>query len=87
MIGEYRATVNGVTGVGKAHIYNKDGTYLRTLLSPNPDLNAWFGKDVVIDGDIIVVGEALGNIDPFKEEGRGLEFTLPRQVGIVVNPI
>ena len=74
VIGEYKATVNGVKWAGKAHIYNTEGTYLRTLLSPNLDTNAWFGKNVAISGDIIVVGEPLGNINPFIEEGRAYVF-------------
>ena len=76
VVGEKRATVNGVTWAGKVHIFNTEGTYIRTILSPNPDLNAWFGINVAISGDIIVVGEALGNITPYKEEGRAYVFNV-----------
>ena len=76
VISEYKATVNGVKMAGKVHIYNTDGDYLRTLVSPNPDLNAWFGSSVAISGDIIVVGEELGNVNPFGEEGRAYVFNV-----------
>jgi len=76
VISEYKATVNGVKMAGKVHIYNTDGDYLRTLVSPNLDLNAWFGSSVAISGDIIVVGEELGNVNPFGEEGRAYVFNV-----------
>jgi hypothetical protein len=76
VIGENRATVNGVKWAGKVHIYNTEGDHLRTLLSPNPDAYAFFGSDVAISGDIIVVGEPRGEITRFKEEGRAYVFNV-----------
>jgi hypothetical protein len=58
------------------HIYNTDGEYLRTLQSPNPDAYAFFGSDVAISGDIIVVGEPRGEITRFLEEGRAYVFNI-----------
>jgi hypothetical protein len=76
VIGEKDARVNGVERVGKVHVFTVDGEFLRTLVSPNPDFNAWFGSSVAISGDIIVVGEELGNINPFMEEGRAYVFNV-----------
>jgi hypothetical protein len=76
VIGETRATVDGLYRAGKVHIYNTEGTYLRTLLSPNPDTNAAFGSDVVISGDIIVVGEELGDVNPTMNEGKAYVFNI-----------
>ena len=76
VIGEYRATVNGDKWAGKLHIYNTEGDYLRTLLSPNPDTHAWFGRDVAISGDIIVVGEQFGDIAPGLNEGKAYVFNI-----------
>ena len=76
VIGEMDARVNSIDRVGKVHIYNTDGEYLRTLISPKPDFNAKFGSSVAISGDIIVVGEEWGNIDPFMEEGRAYVFNV-----------
>ena len=76
VVGEKDARVNGVERVGKVHIYTAEGEFLRSLASPNPDFNAWFGSSVAISGDIIVVGEELGNIQPFMEEGRAYVFNV-----------
>ncbi len=69
VISEITATVDGIDNAGKVHIYNTDGEYLRTLLSPNPDTRALVGRDVAISGDIIVVGEPYGDIAPGLNEG------------------
>ena len=71
-----KAIVDGIDDAGKVHIYNTDGEYLRTLLSPNPDTNAWFGRDVAISGDIIVVGELFGDIAPGLNEGKAYVFNV-----------
>jgi len=76
VIGENRATVNGVKWAGKVHIYNTEGDHLRTLQSPNPEAYAFFGSDVAISGDIIVVGEPRGEITRFLEEGRAYVFNI-----------
>ncbi len=76
VISEIQATVDGIDDAGKVHIYNTDGEYLRTLLSPNPDTNAWFGRDVAISGDIIVVGEQFGDIAPSLNEGKAYVFNI-----------
>lgn len=74
VIGEYKATVNGLGEAGKVHIFNEEGEHLRTLLSPDPEAYALFGSDVAISGDIIVVGEERRNINPFGDEGRAYVF-------------
>lgn len=76
VIGEYKATVDGLKYAGKVHVYNTGGEFLRTLVSPVPESNSWFGSDVAISGDIIVVGEELGNVEPFGEEGRAYVFNV-----------
>jgi len=76
VIGEFKATVDGVKWAGKVHVFNTDGEYLRTLVSPIVDYNAKFGTDVSISGDLVLVGEELGNINPFMEEGRAYLFNV-----------
>ena len=76
VISEMEATVDGIEAAGKVHVYNVEGDYLRTLLSPNPDTSAWFGRDVAISGDIIVVGEEYGDIAPGMNEGKAYVFNI-----------
>jgi outer membrane protein assembly factor BamB len=51
--------------VGQAHLFNADGTLLKTFNDPNPTSQDYFGGSVAIDGDFIVIGESgddtLGN--------------------------
>jgi hypothetical protein len=68
--------VDGLYRAGKVHIYNTEGEYLRTLLSPNPETGAWFGRDVAIEGDIIVVGEEWGDVNPSLMEGKAYVFNI-----------
>ena len=37
VIGEYRATVNGVSEAGKVHVFNNEGEHLWTLLTQSCD--------------------------------------------------
>jgi len=46
-----------------------------TLQSPEPDKNAKFGYSVAVSGDIVVVGEATGNIEGYSSPGRAHIFT------------
>ncbi len=75
-IREQEAHVDGFDNAGKVHIYNTEGTYLRTLLSPNPDTDAYFGFDLAILGDIIVVGEMGGNVVSDLREGKVYVFNI-----------
>lgn len=76
VIREQEANVDGFDNAGKVHIYNTEGTYLRTLLSPNPDTDAYFGFDLAILGDIIVVGEMGGNVVSDLREGKVYVFNI-----------
>ena len=56
LVGAYLTTVNGVSRVGQAHLYSGGtGGLLRTLDSPNPRRNGYFGFSVAsvpdVDGD------------------------------------
>ena len=46
------------------------------MQSPNADAYAFFGSDVAISGDIIVVGEPRGEITRFLEEGKAYVFNI-----------
>jgi len=74
VIGEGFATVDGVWRAGHAYIFNTDGELLHILQSPNPKTGGRFGDSVAIDGDRLVVGEFVANVNPGQYEGRAYVF-------------
>jgi hypothetical protein len=75
IIGERWATVDGHEKAGRAHIYDTDWNLVATLQSPTPEDNGEFGLDVVIGGDIVVVGERRGDVESMNE-GKAYVFDL-----------
>ncbi|MBA7612826.1 hypothetical protein ES703_20067 [subsurface metagenome] len=75
VIGELWATVDGHEKAGRAHIYDTSWNHVATLQSPTPEDNAEFGLDVVIGGDIVVVGERRGDVESMNE-GKAYVFDL-----------
>jgi hypothetical protein len=75
VIGEHWATVDGHERAGRAHIYDTDWNHVATLQSPTPEDNGDFGRDVVIGGDIVVVGERRGDVESINE-GKAYVFDL-----------
>jgi hypothetical protein len=67
VIGELWATVDGHEKAGRAHIYDTNWNHVATLQAPTPEDNAEFGLDVVIGGDIVVVGERRGDVESINE--------------------
>jgi hypothetical protein len=70
--------VVGEGGAGRAHVYDRDGCLVKTLLSPSGLAGSRFGDSVAVFGDMIVVGEwnasvkgvaGAGLIHFFDEEG------------------
>jgi len=49
--------VVGEWGAGRAHVYDRDGHLVKTLLSPGGEKKSHFGASVAILGDVLVVGE------------------------------
>ena len=49
--------VVGEWGAGRAHVYDRDGHLVKTLLSPGGEKKSHFGDSVSILGDVIIVGE------------------------------
>jgi hypothetical protein len=75
VIGELWATVDGHEKAGRAHIYDTNLNHVATLQSPPPEDNGEFGRDVVIGGDIVVVGERRGDVESMNE-GKAYVFDL-----------
>lgn len=59
IIGEPDPTASG--DAGKAHIFNSNGNFIKTLQSPSPVAGAWFGMSVAVSENRIVVGEPSSN--------------------------
>ena len=75
VVGEPWATVDGLEKAGRAHIYDTEWNLVATLQSPTPEAMAEFGGDVVVGGDIVVVGECKGDVDSMNE-GKAHVFDL-----------
>lgn len=78
VVGEWRAEVSGLKMAGKAHVYDPDGNLLMTLQSPEPEVGANFGFQIIVNNEYIVVGEpnsnegdllATGKVHVFDREG------------------
>ncbi len=74
VIGEFRAKADGKYHAGRAHILDRNGTLLKTIQSPGPEENAWFGRSVAISGDIIAVGEPQADVEGVSDSGRAHTF-------------
>ena len=70
VIGEPWATVDEVFRAGKVHIYDSNGVYLRSIQSPLPDTTAWFGNEVEVVGETVIICEPAADIEPFRYEGK-----------------
>ena len=75
VVGEPWATVDGHEKAGRAHIFDTEWNHIATLQSPTPEAMAEFGYDVVVGGDIVVVGERKGDVDVMNE-GKAHVFDL-----------
>jgi hypothetical protein len=75
---------------GSAYVFDLDGNLLATLQSVEPKEDAEFGYPVRVDGDIIVVGEYLADLDEASRAGRVYVFrrgTVSFEMsGLSVNP-
>jgi hypothetical protein len=60
VVGEPQPGDSGGTGKGqgRAHIFDSNGNFIKTLQSPSPHTGAWFGSGVAVGGDRIIVGES-----------------------------
>ena len=67
VVGESWHTVEGKDKAGRAHIFDSDGNYIATLQAPEPEENAEFGECTAVSGDIIVLGEPLGDVEKLNE--------------------
>ncbi len=57
MVGAWQESVGGVTGVGRAYLYNaSSGVLLETVLSPTSFVNGSFGWSVAVGATNVVVG-------------------------------
>ena len=75
VVGEPGANLDENNGAGKAYVYDTDWNLLTTLQSPAPEDDAEFGVDVSIAGDLVVVGEAKGDVTS-GDEGKVYVFDL-----------
>jgi hypothetical protein len=72
-VGEYKADVEAFNE-GKAYVFDLDGNLLATLQSPVPDVAAYFGYSVAVNGDTIVVGEPSSKVEGKSKAGRAYIF-------------
>jgi hypothetical protein len=49
---------------------NEEYHHVLTLESPNPEKGAWYGYQVIISGDIMVVSEPYADVDDFLDAGK-----------------
>jgi hypothetical protein len=73
-VGEVTGDIEGYSRPGRAHIFTTDGTLLASLQAPEPSNTAWFGVDVAISGDIVVVGEYWADPEGIHDAGRAHIF-------------
>jgi hypothetical protein len=57
IVGEETADVEDLVRAGKVHLFDVDGVYLSSILSPEPQIDGWFGASVGIGGDILLINE------------------------------
>ncbi len=74
VIGEPGATVDGQIEAGRAHLFNNDGTFLATLVSPLSSGFAGFGTSVALDGNNVVVGAPREDVDGVNNAGAVFVF-------------
>lgn len=74
VVGEPLCDIEGYVSPGKAHIFTTDGVLLASLQAPEPMDSAWFGVDVAISGDIVVVGERWADPEEKRLAGRAHIF-------------
>ena len=61
---------------GKAYVFDLEGNLIDTLVSPEPEVDAMFGWQVVTDGDIILVADVHHSVDGFSQAGKVYIFGL-----------
>jgi hypothetical protein len=69
IVGEPAADVESVNE-GKVYVFDLDGNLLATLQAHEPAVDAQFGWPVVVEGDIIVVGEPVGYLEEAPKAGK-----------------
>lgn len=75
VVGEPGATVDESEGAGRAYVYDTNWNLVTTLESPSPEADAEFGIDVCIIDDLVMVGEAKGDVTN-GDEGKVYVFDL-----------
>jgi predicted NAD-dependent protein-ADP-ribosyltransferase YbiA (DUF1768 family) len=68
LVGEPEADIGDLTGAGRAHIFNSDGSLHATIQSPTPG-QGLFGWSLCFSGDTVVVGEPGVDIEGFPSAG------------------
>jgi len=59
-----------LTPHGIVYAQNEEYSHILTLESPNPENHAWFGYEVEIHGDIIVINEPYADVDDILDAGK-----------------
>ena len=66
---------SGFTQAGNVYIFNaSNGHLIRTLTSPNAQINGWFGTSIAINGTLVAVGAQLETASGSYEAGRVYVF-------------
>lgn len=63
IVGEVKAKVEPYSSAGRVHVFNHQGVHLYSLQSPAPNYNNMFGKEVVSNGEQILVSEPHAIVD------------------------
>lgn len=60
VVGAPLEDAGGQSGAGRAYLFDlRDGSLIRSFVSPAPSTNGYFGQDVALSGDLMVVGEMM----------------------------
>jgi hypothetical protein len=70
VVGAPTVTVEGFELAGKVYVFDDKGNPIATLQAPEPQYNVYFGRGVVISGDIIVVDEPWHSVEGKDKAGR-----------------
>jgi len=75
-IGEVEALVDGKRAAGQAHIFNIDGSHIKTIISPEPAASDYFGRSLALAEDVLVVSAIRADADGLNNAGKVHLFDL-----------
>ena len=61
---------------GKVYVFNLNGNLLDVIVSPEPEMGAQFGYNVLTDGELLIVSEVDATVDEISRAGKVHVFRL-----------